>query len=360
MKSAMRLKARLENSSQKHSAQMEIINFFATYSNLQYGYENITDSYITSDVKFKKDYIVFTRNDGHEVLGRFLNVKAYETNISSILPTTILRENSDYLLIFHTQALDRKTSIEKFKSAKLYAVDIIQNVLEVLLQEIKSDREKLLKFSLSILVLSPEGNMQEKLENLNTKTNSLMAILKAQNLSVVRESLYLKPLYFSFFPSRSNINARIRTQTSSVISTLCTFENDILGFKSNHWGDRPVTILRHLSRSPYFFNFHESSSNDAAGHTLVIGGTGYGKTTLMQFLMLNLFKYNINIFAMDKLRGMHNFANYIGGEYHDLELDGFKLNPCSLEDTAESNGFLKSWLGEMGKIGAWSMNYAIS
>lgn len=335
----------------------EIINFFATYSNmqatnLQYGYENITDSYITSDVEFKKDYIVFTRNDGHEVLGRFLSVKAYETeNISSILPTTILRENSDYLLIFHTQALDRKTSVEKVKSAKLYAVDIIQNALEVLLQEIKSDREKLLKFSLSILVLSLEGSMQEKLENLNAKTNSLMAILKAQNLSVVRESLNLKPLYFSFFPSRSNINARIRTQTSSVISTLCTFENDILGFKSNRWGDRPVTILRHLSGSPYFFNFHESSSKDAAGHTLVIGGTGYGKTTLMQFLMLNLFKYNINIFAMDKLRGMHNFANYIGGEYHDLELDGFKLNPFSLEDTAENNGFLKSWLGEMGEIG---------
>ena len=330
----------------------EIINFFATYSNMQatnllYGYENITDSYITSDVEFKKDYIIFTRNDGKEVLGRFLSVKAYETeNISSILPTTILRENSDYFLIFHAEALDRKTSIEKVKNAKLYAVDIIQNALEVLLQEIKSDREKLLKFSLSILVIS-----HESLEDLNTKTNSLMAILKAQNLSVARESLNLKPLYFSFFPSRSNINARIRTQTSSVISTLCTFENDILGFKSNRWGNRPVTILRHLSGSPYFFNFHDSPAKDAVGHTLIVGGTGYGKTTLMQFLMLNLFKYNINIFAMDKLRGMHNFANYIGGEYHDLELDGFKLNPFSLADTAENNSFLKSWLCEMGEIG---------
>lgn len=336
----------------------EVINFFATYSNmqptnLQYGYENLTDSYISSDVEFKKDYMIFTRNDGKEILGRFLSIKAYETeNISSILPTTILRENSDYLLIFHTEALDRKDSIEKVKNAKLYAVDIIQNALEVLLQEIKSDREKLLKFSLSILVLSNEGNStQERLEDLNTKTNSLLSILKAQNLSVARESLNLKPLYFSFFPSRSNINARIRTQTSSVVSTLCTFENDILGFQSNRWGDRPITILRHLSGSPYFFNFHDSPSKDASGHTLVIGGTGYGKTTLMQFLMLNLFKYDINIFAMDKLRGMHNFANYIGGEYHDLELDGFKLNPFSLEDTAENNGFLKSWLGEMGEIG---------
>lgn len=330
----------------------DIINFYATYSNMQttslrYSYESITDTYITSDVEFKKDYIIFTRNDGKEILGRFISVKAYETeNISSILPTTILRENSDYFLIFHCEALDRKSSIEKVKNTKLYAVDLIQNALEELMQQIKSDREKLLKFSLSILVLS-----EENLEDLNTKTNSLIAILKAQNLNVARETLNLKPLYFSFFPSRGNINARVRTQTSSVISTLCTFENDILGFESNRWGNRPVTILRHLSGSPYFFNFHDTPTKSAVGHTLVIGGTGYGKTTLMQFLMLNLFKYDINIFAMDKLRGMHNFTNYIGGEYHDLEIGSFKLNPFSLADTQENNNFLKSWFCEMGEIG---------
>lgn len=329
-----------------------IINFYATYSNMQftnlrYGYESITDSYITSNVEFKKDFIIFTRNDGKEIYGRFLSVKAYETeNISSILPTTILRENTDYFLIFHCEALDRNTSLNKVKNAKLYAVELIQNALETLLQEIQTDREKLLRFSLSILVLSEYG-----MKDLDSKTNSLIAILKAQNLSVARETLNLKPLFFSFFPSRGNINARIRTQTSSVISTLCTFENDILGFKNSRWGNRPITILKHLSGSPYFFNFHDSPNEDASGHTLVIGGTGYGKTTLMQFFMTNLFKYDINIFAMDKLRGMHNFTNYVAGEYHDLELDGFKLNPFSLGDTTENNNFLKSWLCEMGEIG---------
>ena len=83
----------------------------------------------------------------------------------------------------------------------------------------------------------------------------------------------------------------------------------------------------------------------------MIGGTGYGKTTLMQFFMLNLFKYDINIFAMDKLRGMHNFTHFVGGEYHDLEWESFKLNPFSLADTAENNHFLKSWFCEMGEIG---------
>lgn len=70
----------------------------------------------------------------------------------------------------------------------------------------------------------------------------------------------------------------------------------------------------------------------------------------MQFLILNLFKYDINIFAMDKLRGMCAFTEFVGGEYHDLEKGGFKLNPFSLQDTDENNMFLRMWLCEMAGI----------
>ncbi|MGG7074233.1 hypothetical protein U5B43_08280 [Campylobacter sp. 9BO] len=71
----------------------EILNFYATYSNAQetnlaYTNELITDSYISSDVEFKKDYIEFYRNDGTAKYARFVSVKAYETEqIKSILMT---------------------------------------------------------------------------------------------------------------------------------------------------------------------------------------------------------------------------------------------------------------------------------
>ena len=104
------------------------------------------------------------------------------------------------------------------------------------------------------------------------------------------------------------------------------------------------------------FNFHDSIRVGAAGHTLVIGGTGYGKTTLMQFLMMNLFKYDINIFAMDKSQGMFNFTKYMGAEYHDFtdenKENNFKLNPFSLKNSDENNLFLLSWLCKMGNINA--------
>ena len=345
----------------------DILNFYATYSNMQhtnltYSHSLLSDCYITSDVEFKKDYMVFSRNDNKEVYARFISIKAYETeNLSSIIPTSILRENTDYYYIIHAEAIPKSEAIKKVKRVRTFAIAMIQNTLDELVQLLQSDRENIIKISLSVLVISHIDK-----EDLDSKSETIKKLLERQNLSVTKETLNQKPLFFSFFPSRGNLNARMRHQTSAALSTLVTFENDILGNKQNRWGAKPVSLFQHIGGSPFYFNFHDNATSSAVGHTLVIGGTGYGKTTIMQFLMLNLFKYDINIFAMDKMRGMHNFTHYIGGEYHDVELDsnvessnmdshshikGFQLNPFSLHDTSENNLFLHSWLCEMGNIG---------
>ena len=343
----------------------EILNFYATYSNMQhtnltYSHSLLSDCYITSDVEFKKDYMVFSRNDNKEVYARFLSVKAYETeNLSSIIPTSILRENTNYYTIIHAEAIPKSEAIKKVKRVRTFAIPLIQNTLDELVQLLQSERENIIKISFSVLVVSHIDK-----EDLDSKSNVIKKLLETQNLNVVKETLNQKPLFFSFFPSRGNLNARMRHQTSAALSTLITFENDILGNKQNRWGNKPISIFQHTSGSPFYFNFHDNATSSAVGHTLVIGGTGYGKTTIMQFLMLNLFKYDINIFAMDKMRGMHNFTHFIGGEYHDLEdlksldsnlnnshIKGFALNPFSLKDTNENNLFLHAWLCEMGNIG---------
>ena len=335
----------------KELTSNDLLNLYATYSNmsetkLRYSYDLITDCYMTSDVEFKKDYMIFYTNRNETIYARFISVKAYESEaISSMIPTMVLRENTDFYFIIHCEAISKQEAINKAKRTRTFAVDIVKNELDLLVQELQSDRENIIKVSLSIMIIS-----KDSLADLNEKTESIRALLESQSLSVAKETLNQKPLFFSFYPSRGNLNARQRHQTSAVLSTLCTFENDILGNKANRWGNQPITIFKHLSGSPYFFNFHDSASSSSVGHTLVIGGTGYGKTTIMQFLMLNLFKYDINIFAMDKMRGMHNFTHFVEGEYHDLENSSFKFNPFSLENTEANNTFLKTWLCQMGQI----------
>ncbi|EAI8054129.1 AAA family ATPase [Campylobacter upsaliensis] len=334
----------------------ELLNLFASYANnnqtkLKYSFDLLSDCYLSSNVEFKKDYIEFYRNDNVKIYSRFLSVKAYETEgISSLIGTSLLRENSEFIIFLHCEALSKEKAIKKVKDTLLITQDFVKESLNNLIQLLQGDRESLMLVSYSVLVSGTS------LEELNEKTSIIKGLLENQSLNVTKETLNQKPLFFSFFPSRGNLNARVRTLQAKNLSTIINFENDILGFKKNIWGNSPVTIFKHLSGSPFLFNFHNHEGEGALGHTLVIGGTEAGKTTLMQFLMLNLFRYDINIFSMDKLRGMHNFANYLGCEYHDLNegenntIEGFKLNPFSLENTKENNLFLNSWLCKMGNI----------
>ncbi|EPZ6359442.1 AAA family ATPase [Campylobacter jejuni] len=329
----------------------DILNFYATYSNAQetkfrYTNELITDSYISSNVEFKKDYILFERNDGKQMFSRFISIKAYETDIiSSHITTKILRSSSDFIIFMNMQAYEKEKAIKKVKDTGAFAPQIIKDELSGLIEIIKADRENLMLVSFSVYILA------ENLEDLETKTNELKGILANQNLNIVRETINQKALYFSFFPSRANLNARKRTLKVSNLASIANFEKDVLGFAKNDWGEQPVTIFRHLSGTPYLFNFHWTDQGDKpSGHTMIIGGTGAGKTTLAQFLMCNLYKYDIDIFSMDKLRGMYNFATYTDGEYHDADFSDFKLNPFALPYTSENKSFLQNFIQKMAKI----------
>lgn len=341
----------------------ELLNLFATYANMQktelkYSHRLISDCFISSDVEFKKDYIIFHRNNSQKKFARFISIKAYETDsITSLIGTSILQESCEYTLFIHCEAIQKDKAIKKVRQIKAFTQDAYKDELELYIQELRSERENMVFVSYSVLVEA------DNLEDLEEKSDRIKGLLENQSVIAVKETLNQNPLYFSFFPSRGNLNARKRSLQGRNLATLATFENDILGFMKNAWGNCPVTTFKHLSGSPFLFNFHDSDKKDAPGHTLIIGGTGYGKTTLMQFLMMNLFKYNINIFAMDKSQGMYNFANYIGAEYHDFTEDKencFKLNPFSLKDTDENNLFLLNFLCQMGNINASKSNDDIS
>ncbi|MCI6641477.1 MULTISPECIES: type IV secretion system DNA-binding domain-containing protein [Campylobacter] len=333
----------------------EILNFYATYSNaketnLKYKNELLTDCYISSYVEFKKDYIEFYRNDGTTKYARFVSVKAYETEqLKSLITSNLIKSNNEFMAMIYLKAYEKRKAIKKIRDTKVFAVDFVKQELDELMELVQADRENLVETSFSVYSLA------DSLKELDDKTNELKNILENQGLNVVRETINQKPLYFSFFPSRGNLNARKKTLNISNLSTLANFENEVTGFNKNDWcGDKvseAVTTFKHINGTPFLFNFHYQPDGDKpAGHTMIIGGTGKGKTTLAEFLMTNLFKYPIDIFAMDKLRGMSNFTNYMDGEYHDSESDGFKLNPFTLADTAENREFLKTWLRLMAEV----------
>lgn len=328
----------------------ESLDFYIEYMNFnkESGFvgsnDFFDDNFVSSQIEFKKNYFIHTTNNDSVFYSSIISIKSYTTNIIySELISNILFQNLDLYIVFHINSLNRGDALKKVHDSTLMAVnDEIEAKLKQLEDLIKTDSENIFNFSFSILIKSKSK------EELEEQSNLILSILKRAELTAVKESLNLKPLYFSFFPAQSHLNARIKKQTGAIVSTLITFENNILGFNKNSFGDYPVTILKHLGGSPFLFNFHESSKINEPGHTLVIGGTGYGKTTLMSFLMMNLFKYDISIFAMDKLNGMHNFTTYLNGEYHNVE--DLRFNPFLLKNDTENKNFLKTFLKEMGGI----------
>ena len=329
----------------------DLINLYATYANanetnLKYTQEILSDSFLNSEVDFKKDYIHFITNDREEVFSRFISIKAYETDsIKSAITTQLLELPLEYMVFLHTKAYSKEKAIKKIKDTAAFMQEIVRQELFELLELVKADRENLIETSYSVYLKA------KSLEELDFNTNEIVKVLKNQGLSVTPETLNQKALYFSFYPARGNLNARKKTLKTSNLATLCTFEKEVKGFNKNDWGLGAIAQFKHLDGTPFLFNFHSQENGDRpAGHTMIIGGTGNGKTTLAQFLMCNLFKYDIDIFSMDKLRGMYNFTEFCDGQYHDSESDGFKLNPFSLPYTQENREFLQSWLEFMANI----------
>ncbi|MDR2066219.1 MAG: ATP-binding protein [Endomicrobium sp.] len=344
----IQLKLQLADFKPKMMLAQELLSFYASYCNMQetkvHAKEGLlSDSYINSNLTFKKDYFIHFR-DSEDIYSRFISVKAYDTEeIKSTLMNQILSCDFDFVINFNINTISKGSAKWKLDQKIKNVSEIVVEELMFLREEVITDRETMLYFSFSILVSA--ASKQE----LDKNCEKIKSILVTYGLVSVQETINQKPLYFSFFPSRDNLNSRKRVQTSSAISTICTFEKDIIGFTKNSWGEMPVTILKNISNSPYFFNFHLTPDANANGHCLIIGKTGTGKTTLMSFLMMCLTRYDINIFALDKLRGMHNFCTYLDGEYNDID-EQFKLNPFSLEGSRENRVFLQTFLEMMGSI----------
>jgi type IV secretion/conjugal transfer VirB4 family ATPase len=325
----------------------EVLNFYASYCNMKETNINakeglLRDNYISCNVNFYKDYI--KHYDTEERFSRFITVKAYDTDvIDSNLTKDLINLPTNLMICENLSNISKDRTLSKLKDKIYNSTELVQDELNNLLQEVATDRETLIYYTLSVLVTE---NTLEKLED---TTKEVENIFSKYGLITLAENINLKTLYFSFFPSRDNLNARKRIQTSTSISVLNTFEKDFLGYDKNSFGNNYVAMLNTANHTPYKFNFHISDEDKALGNFIIIADTGKGKTTLISFLIACLTQYDINILAYDKLNGMYIVTKYLNGDYAEVNTE-FALNPFSLIDSNENRAFLKMWLKEMAEI----------
>jgi type IV secretion system protein VirB4 len=146
---------------------------------------------------------------------------------------------------------------------------------------------------------------------------------------------------------------------SGNVAGFVSFETPTQGFTRCDWGDRPVQVFPTALGSPYSFIWHKEDrpggGSPPPGHTMIIGGTGSGKTVMLDFLGLSTLGYpDTYVFKTDRFAGSYIATKAAGGAYLELQSDDAmagepcQLNPLHIELSADPGhgptGWVVNWL----------------
>jgi type IV secretion system protein VirB4 len=135
--------------------------------------------------------------------------------------------------------------------------------------------------------------------------------------------------------------------------------------RGNPLGDGSALMpVQTVAKSLFSLNCHASRLDEnsvgekVAGHTLILGSTGTGKTTLETMLLAFLERFDPKIFALDLDQGLRIFLEEMGAVYYTLrEGEPTGLAPLGLPDTKRNRAHLYDLVGaccrdENGKLSA--------
>lgn len=165
------------------------------------------------------------------------------------------------------------------------------------------------------------------------------------------------PSYFSQFATYKLRPRPMPKSTRNLASTF-SLHNYSVGKKvGNPLGDGSAVMpLQTASKSVYNFNFHYSNKDEdnigqkIAGHTLILGATGVGKTTTQTAMIGFLERFKPRIFALDKDRGMEIFIRAMGGTYFPIKAEiPTNIAPFQFPDSPRTRDFLYSLVTTCGR-----------
>jgi len=176
----------------------------------------------------------------------------------------------------------------------------------------------------------------------------------------VPATLHAPETFYSIFPGNVKRRPRVMPKTTRNFLGLFSMNTYSSGKQyGNPIGDGSAIIpLQTTVHGVYHFNTHwslpdlDAHGEKRAGHAVILGATGAGKTTLQTTLLAFLERFNAKLFAIDKDGSMRGFIEAQGGTYFTLaggEPTG--LNPFQLPDTPQNRNFLYDMVGACGRKG---------
>ena len=190
-------------------------------------------------------------------------------------------------------------------------------------------------------------------DELNQNIAEFKKISASFGIAPVVENFASKVSFFAQIPG-FDVFPRVFKMLSKTAAVSIPLSTMPRGIANSDWGPGPLVIFPTAQGTPYQFQFHVSDKPAAVGHTLTIGPTGGGKTTLFSFLIAQSLRHQkLKAFFFDRNKGAEIFTLAIGGKYvtmngkeKDATQDTFltHLNPLKMPDSASNRAFLRRWL----------------
>ena len=191
-------------------------------------------------------------------------------------------------------------------------------------------------------------------EELNKYVDEFKKISASFGVSPIVESFASKVSWFAQIPGFDTFPRSFKLLSRTAAITI-PMSSTPRGVENSDWGPGPLVVFPTAQGTPYMFQFHVSDKPAAVGHTLTIGPTGGGKTTLFSFLIAQSLRHpKLKAFFFDRNKGAEIFTLSIGGKY--ITMRGkektenaveksfeTRLNPLKMPDTAENRAFLRRW-----------------
>lgn len=192
----------------------------------------------------------------------------------------------------------------------------------------------------------------DSLEELEIGTSEIYAASQSCGVSLIREKMFLRGAYFSQSVGAFSSRIRKKILTTTHFSDFAALHSSTKGRDKTQspWGEI-ITVFPTITGNGYPFNFHSKGSINAepsAGHTLVLGTTGSGKTLGAAFLACQARRVNARVIVFDKDNGFKVAIKAMGGIYNEVKSGvptGF--NPLATETDDRGIGFLVSWLSTL-------------
>ena len=270
----------------------------------------------------------------------FMNISTIQTEMICMNGFRIMGTADIAMALRQTQS----TMDEKTEESTMEQLDQAESVMD---ENVSGNQSMVNYYPLFLLF----GNSEEELEKTVSEFKKISASF---GISPIVETFASRVSWFSAIPGFDVFprSFKLLSRTAAVSIPMDFVPH---GHANSDWGPGPLVIFPTAQGTPYQFQFHVSDAPVAVGHSLTIGPTGGGKTTLYSFLIAQALRHQkLKAFFFDRNKGAEIFTLAVGGKYitmhgkekkDDESLQSFEthLNPLKMADTASNRAFLRRW-----------------